>query len=117
MIKDYYVRVADYLSGFVRLPDGSPVPPDVEKIKEIIAALIYHEYFTKDAMKQGALRNCNLILREDLFPEEDDPEGQQQPTVQRCRFCGGRLSEIRTHNGLRYRHCFSCHFEFEEGRR
>jgi hypothetical protein len=31
----------------------------------------------------------------------------------RCR-CGGALSEIREHNGKRYRHCYSCHFEFEE---
>ena len=29
----------------------------------------------------------------------------------RCR-CGGALSEIREHNGKRYRHCYSCHFEF-----
>lgn len=32
----------------------------------------------------------------------------------RCKFCGGLLSEVREHNGKKYRHCFSCHFEFEE---
>jgi len=33
----------------------------------------------------------------------------------RCR-CGGALSTTRVHNGRRYRHCYSCHFEFyEEG--
>lgn len=31
----------------------------------------------------------------------------------RCR-CGGTLSEIREHNGKRYRHCYSCHFDFFE---
>jgi len=31
-----------------------------------------------------------------------------------CKRCGGALSEIREHNGKRYRHCYSCHFEFEE---
>lgn len=31
-----------------------------------------------------------------------------------CPNCGGILSEIREHNGNLYRHCFSCHFEFNE---
>ena len=112
MIKDYYVRAADYLSSFVRLPDGSPVPPDVEKIKEIIAALLYNDFCTKEALKRGALKHCNLILRDELFPAESVPEQPQDMHI--CRFCGGRLSEVRSHNGARYRHCFSCHFEFEE---
>ena len=30
-----------------------------------------------------------------------------------CPHCGGALSEIREHKGKKYRHCFSCHFEFE----
>lgn len=34
--------------------------------------------------------------------------------VKSCPFCGGTLSEIREHNGKKYRHCYSCHFEFEE---
>lgn len=31
-----------------------------------------------------------------------------------CPLCGGPLSEIREHNGKKYRHCYSCHFEYEE---
>lgn len=31
-----------------------------------------------------------------------------------CPICGGTLSEIREHNGKKYRHCYACHFEFEE---
>ena len=31
-----------------------------------------------------------------------------------CKSCGGTMSEIRIHNGRRYRHCFSCHFEYDE---
>lgn len=31
-----------------------------------------------------------------------------------CPFCGGPLSEIREHKGKKYRHCYACHFEFEE---
>lgn len=28
-----------------------------------------------------------------------------------CKSCGGTLSEIREHNGRKYRHCYSCHSE------
>lgn len=28
--------------------------------------------------------------------------------------CGGILSDIREHNGKKYRHCYACHFEYEE---
>ena len=31
-----------------------------------------------------------------------------------CPYCGDALSEIREHNGKKYRHCYACHFEFEE---
>lgn len=31
-----------------------------------------------------------------------------------CPFCGGRLSEIRTDGKDKWRHCYSCHFEFSE---
>ena len=36
------------------------------------------------------------------------------PKPLRCRICGGKLSEIRTDGKHRWRHCYSCHFEFEE---
>lgn len=32
-----------------------------------------------------------------------------------CPLCGGILSDVREHDGIRYRHCFACHFEFKEG--
>ena len=31
-----------------------------------------------------------------------------------CPHCGGILSGIREHKNRKYRHCYSCHFEFEE---
>lgn len=31
-----------------------------------------------------------------------------------CQRCGGALSEIREHNGKKYRHCYACHAEFFE---
>ena len=33
--------------------------------------------------------------------------------IESCPFCGGNMSEIREHNGKRYRHCYACHFEWE----
>lgn len=30
-----------------------------------------------------------------------------------CPSCGGILSEIRTNGERPYRHCYSCHFEYE----
>ena len=30
-----------------------------------------------------------------------------------CPSCGGVLSDVREHNGKKYRHCYACHFEFE----
>ena len=32
-----------------------------------------------------------------------------------CPHCGGWLSDVREHEGKRYRHCYACHSElFEE---
>ena len=31
-----------------------------------------------------------------------------------CPHCRGILSEIRVHKEQKYRHCYSCHFEFKE---
>lgn len=46
------------------------------------------------------------------IPVDVTPEG----TFKRegyCPFCGGILSEVRERNGVKYRHCYSCNFEFE----
>jgi len=36
--------------------------------------------------------------------------------IQTCPGCGGTLSPVREHNGERYRHCYSCHFEWSESK-
>lgn len=38
----------------------------------------------------------------------------RRPKILHCGFCGGILSEIRTDGIRMWRHCYSCHFEFEE---
>lgn len=30
-----------------------------------------------------------------------------------CKYCGGPLSEIREHNGKKFRHCYSCLMDYE----
>lgn len=42
----------------------------------------------------------------DMYKPKPEP-------VRYCKYCGGRLSEIRTDGRKSWRHCFSCHFEFE----
>lgn len=32
----------------------------------------------------------------------------------KCPKCGDSVSGVREHNGKKYRHCYSCHFEFPE---
>ena len=34
-----------------------------------------------------------------------------------CKYCRGPLSELREHNGRKYRHCYACHMEFYEEER
>lgn len=44
----------------------------------------------------------------------DGGSGYEDNRVRICRRCGGKLSTLRIQNGRRLRHCFSCHFDFEE---
>ena len=59
-------------------------------------------------------KNCDPVLMPHLtacrYCDYDHSKWKKIP----CQRCGGALSEIREHNGKRYRHCYSCHFEFFE---
>lgn len=59
--------------------------------------------FCKDCRRQGNAFDCSVCKGEPMLF-----------TPLRCKYCGGRLSEIRTNGKVPYRHCFSCHFEFPE---
>lgn len=72
MIKGYYSLIAAYLSTYVRMPDGEPIPPDVALIKKIISDMIRGGRITKSQMKHEALRISDVIIREDLFPTEEE---------------------------------------------
>ena len=53
-------------------------------------------------------RDCQIRNGNDITKETDCDYWQPMP----CPFCGGTLSETREHNRQRWRHCFSCHFEW-----
>ena len=72
MIKGYYERIAAFLSDYVNFDNGAELPPNVKFIKEAIELLINGGYFTKDGLRREALRSQDVIIREDLFPQESD---------------------------------------------
>lgn len=47
---------------------------------------------------------CVVAAEEDRWLEKHE---------NRCKFCGGKLSEIRTFGDKKVRHCYSCHFDYE----
>ena len=47
-----------------------------------------------------------------VLPAADVVERKATGTIP-CPSCGGTLSEVRESKGKKYRHCYSCHFEFE----
>ena len=57
-------------------------------------------------------RSCNNCSNDECPWDHDGAACNRWEPI-RCR-CGGALSEIREHNGKRYRHCYSCHSEFYE---
>lgn len=61
-------------------------------------------------------RNCAVIFCYDYRKEKglDTTLNYADWRCIPCPSCGGILSEVREHNGKRYRHCYACHFEFEE---
>lgn len=70
MIKGYYVRIAGYLSEHVLNPDGEPILPEIIEMKDAIRYLMTVQGLTKEQIKAEALRDHDVIIREDFFPEE-----------------------------------------------
>lgn len=70
MTNGYYSRIAAYLSNYVRLADGSPIPPDVGRMKLLIREMIRSGRITKEEMKLEALRLNDVIIREDFFQDD-----------------------------------------------
>ena len=51
---------------------------------------------------------ANIV--DDIDEFDQFMQEQEEP---RCKFCGGKLSEEKVHEGKRYRHCYGCHFDYE----
>lgn len=58
----------------------------------------------------GMTYMCLACIVDDL--DEFDEFTQEEETEPRCKFCGGKLSDIIVDiNGKEYRHCYGCHFD------
>ena len=70
MIKGYYALIAAFLSQYVQTDEGGAIPPDPRMICAAIRVLIEDGVMTRDEIRLAAIRGYNVIIREDLFPEE-----------------------------------------------
>lgn len=59
----------------------------------------------------GAMVGIGMMCFMVVAAEEDR---QLEKLNNRCKFCGGKLSEIRiSETGKLYRYCYGCHFDYE----
>ena len=49
-----------------------------------------------------------------LFDKNSNAPNALDSLETRCKFCGGKLSEIRTFGKLKVRHCYGCMFDYDE---
>lgn len=71
MIPGYYETIAAFLSQYFSQTDGSPIPPDPKYIRGALTVMMQDEGWSKYDIKLEAIRDFNLIIREDLFPAEE----------------------------------------------
>ena len=73
MIEGYYVMIAEFLSEVFR-PAGVQIVPDPMCIKWAINTLVMNG-ITKEEIKLAAIREYNVIIRDDLFPGKEENNG------------------------------------------
>ena len=69
MIKGYYERIARFLRHYVGTPTGAPILADPGCIRSAIGVLLRRGW-TREQIMREALRQQDVIIRDDLFPEE-----------------------------------------------
>lgn len=69
MIRGYYERISAFVSDYLQTVDGSPIPPDPRYIVAALKMLIKMG-LPKEEIKRRAVRDYDVIIREDLFGEE-----------------------------------------------
>lgn len=74
MISGYYCKVADFLSDLIGLPQDVSIPPDPFWIRAFIVAILWPGTVTREQLRQAAIMTHNLIIREDLFPDDHQTE-------------------------------------------
>lgn len=72
----YYERIAAFLSEYLTCgPDKEPLPPKEWILTMGIARLLEDGVFSSPAaLRKAALQEFDVIIRDDLFPEEDETE-------------------------------------------
>lgn len=70
MNTDLYERIAEFLSDFMCMPGGLPIPPDPVYIRDSISVLISEGFYTADELKQEALERWSVIIPERFFLTE-----------------------------------------------
>ena len=70
MNKGYYARVAEWLVSLVIVAPDVCVPADPRYIRLALGRLMDLGW-TKDEIKRKALAEADVIIRDDLFPEEE----------------------------------------------
>lgn len=73
MIEGYYEMIAEFLSKVFR-PAGVRIVPDPMCIKWAINSLI-ESGVTMEEIKLTAIRENNVIIRDDLFPGKEENNG------------------------------------------
>jgi len=64
-------RIAYFLSQYVHC-NGGPLPwDDIEVIKDAVAIVLNDEVMTVDEMRREALKEYDVIIPWDFFPEEE----------------------------------------------
>lgn len=71
MIRDYYKMIAAFVSQYVFTTDGGAIPADPKCIRGALFVMMNKKGYTKDEIKYEAIRDFNVIIREDLFPDGD----------------------------------------------
>lgn len=70
MNRGYYVAIATFLSYHIIC--GRAIRPDPVEIRNAIMMLMHGTGLTKEQVRLMAIRDFNIIIREDLFPETEE---------------------------------------------
>lgn len=109
-------------------PEDSPKPEEVMTYDKLVDSIkTAQDKMRKQGAEPGRLKISRktyqilhnhgwkpkfMGMRVEISSLSDDTPYVIESDDDICFFCGGHLSEWHVSNGRRYRHCYSCHFDF-----